>query len=39
MRKLWEKPVCTTLMSQELSTHIKAAAWSGEGICDSGVFR
>ena len=39
MRKLWKKPVCTTLMAQELSNHIKAAAWSGEDICIFGVFR
>lgn len=39
MKKFWKKPVCTTLMAQELSTHIKAAAWSGEDICHSGVFR
>ena len=39
MRKLWKKPMCTTLMAQELSNHIKAAAWSGEGICSHADFR
>ena len=39
MRKHWNKPMCTTLMAQELSNHIKAAAWSGESMCASGVFR
>ena len=29
--------MCTTLMAQELSNHIKVAAWSDEIICDSGV--
>ena len=39
MKKLWKKPICNTLMAEDLSRHIKVAAWSGEGICDSGVFR
>ena len=37
MKKHWNKPMCTTLMAQELSNHIKVAAWSDEIICDSGV--
>ena len=39
MKKNWKTPVCTTLMAQELSSHIKAAAWSGESFCEFGVFR
>jgi len=39
MKKLWKKPVCTTMAAQTLSNHIKAAAWSGEGICDFEDFR
>jgi len=39
MKKTWKKPLSTTLMPQELTNHIKAAAYSGESICDSGVFR
>jgi len=39
MKKLWEKPICTTLMAQELSAYVKAAAWSGEGVCEHADFR
>jgi hypothetical protein len=39
MKKLWKIPVCTTLMAQDLTTHIKAAAWSGEWICEHADFR
>lgn len=39
MKKRWEKPTCATLTAQELSNYIKAAAYSGEGICGSAPFR
>lgn len=39
MKKLWKKPICDTLLAKDLFNYIKAAAWSGEGICDSAVFR
>lgn len=39
MKKTWSKPVCTTLMASELSAHIKAAAWSEDGICKQFVLR
>ena len=39
MKKSWNKPMCTTVIAQDLSTYIKAAAWSGESMCMYGVFR
>ena len=39
MKKKWKTPVCTTLMAQDLTGYIKAAAWSGEGICEYADFR
>ena len=39
MGRVWLKPVCTTLMSSDLSAHIKAAAMSDEGICRHFVLR
>ena len=39
MKKVWNKPICTTLIAQELSAHIKAAAWSEGGICTDFVLR
>lgn len=39
MKKEWNKPICTTLIAQELSAHIKAAAWSEGGICPDFVLR
>ena len=38
MKKAWNKPMCTTLLANDLSAHIKAAAWSGE-MCSSFVLR
>lgn len=38
MRKNWNKPVCTTLLAKDLSSHIKAAAYSGE-VCTIFVLR
>ena len=39
MKKNWTTPTCKTLTAKALSKHIQAAAWSGEGICHSCVFR
>ena len=36
MKKIWNKPMYTTLFAQDLSLHIKAAARSW---CDYGVLR
>ena len=36
MKKRWNKPMCTTLVANDLSTYIKAAARSW---CDNGVLR
>ena len=35
--KTWKKPVVLKLSAEQLSKHIKAAAWSGQ--CPSGDFR
>ena len=39
MTKLWKKPTYITVTAQELSSYIKAAAWSGEAICEHADFR
>ncbi len=39
MKKFWGKPMRVTLTAQHLSSQIKAAAWSGEGVCEVAVFR
>ena len=39
MKKNWTTPNCMTMTAKSLSHHIQVAAWSGEGICDSCVFR
>ena len=39
MRRMWLKPACTTLVSDDLLAHIKAAARSDEGICIYFVLR
>ena len=36
MKKRWNKPMCTTLMAKNLSSHVKAAARSW---CDYAVLR
>lgn len=36
MKKRWNKPICNTLLANDLSSHIKAAARSW---CDYGVLR
>lgn len=39
MKKVWNKPMCNTLIAQELSAHIKAAAWSEDVLCTDFVLR
>lgn len=39
MRKTWNKPTCNTLMMKRITAHIKAAAWSEEGLCTDFVLR
>jgi len=39
MKKTWSKPVCSTLSAPALAASIRAAAYSGEGVCEIGDFR
>ena len=39
MKKMWKKPVISTKSSVEIASHIKAAAYSWEGICPLYVLR
>ncbi len=39
MKKSWKRPSCTTLRAEQISSYIKAAAWSEGGICSLFVLR
>ena len=39
MKKIWNKPILVTLTNKKISSYIKAAAWSEDGICTDFVLR
>ena len=39
MKRNWNKPICITMMAQDLSAHIQAAAWSDNILCTDFVLR